>query len=54
MSRLASKSWFVVLSFVFGVAVVFAQAQRQSPPPLIANPAKAKGRSSGWSFAARR
>jgi hypothetical protein len=28
MSRLASKSWFVVLSFAFGVAVVFAQAQQ--------------------------
>lgn len=28
MSRLASKSWFVVLAFAFGVVVVFAQTQQ--------------------------
>src|SRR5215470_14730292 len=28
MSRLAAKSWFVVLLFAFGVAAVFAQAQQ--------------------------
>ena len=28
MSRLASKSWFVVLLCAFGVAVVFAQTQQ--------------------------
>jgi amidohydrolase family protein len=28
MSRFASKSWFLVLLFAFGVAVVFAQAQQ--------------------------
>ncbi len=46
MSRLASKSWFVVLLFAFGVAVVFAQtqqAQRSVPPASDRKPGEGEG-----------
>jgi imidazolonepropionase-like amidohydrolase len=46
MSRLASKSWFVVLLFAFGVAVVFAQtqqAQRSVTPAPDRKPGEGEG-----------
>src|SRR5262249_32600692 len=46
MSRFASKSWFVVLLFAFGVAVVFAQtqqAQRTVPPAPDRKPGEGEG-----------
>src|SRR5262245_38458631 len=46
MSRLASKSWFVVLLFAFGFAVVFAQtqqAQRSVTPAPDRKPGEGEG-----------